>query len=80
MTLRVEISIIPFGNESKKRVIETVNISNVSFTETTEIGYDKYVIEHNNYKNYDKDTPRVTHIRQQGALTLARKALERLGF
>lgn len=74
MTLRVEISIIPFGNEDEKRVIETLNISNILPTPIS-----TYVIERNSYKKYDEDTPRVTHSRTDGALVLVRKAIEALG-
>lgn len=81
MTLRVEISIIPFGDEDKKRVIETLNISNITFKEgCSATGEDFYVIEHNDYKNYNEDTPRVHHQRKDGALTLVKLALKKLGY
>ena len=77
MTLRIELSIIPFGDESKKRVIETMNVSNVTLKEG-DIGIgvpDRYVVEYNSYKNYTDDTPRVSHFRSDGAIALAIKAL-----
>lgn len=81
MTLRIELSIIPFGIEEEKRIIEVLNISNVSFDEgITETGENTYVIEHNNYKNYGELTPRVFHKRSDSALTLLRKSLEVLGY
>ena len=73
MTLRVEISIVPFGDESKKYVIETLNISNLTGGETSH-----YVIEHNDYKNYTEETPRIMHKRSDGALDLVRRAIGRL--
>ena len=77
MTLRVEISIVPFGEEANKRVIETLNISNVTPTRRNDERHE-YVIEHNEYKNYSLDTPRVSHYRPDGALWLVRRALERV--
>lgn len=75
MTLRITIEIVPFGVEAKKRVIETINVSNIT------PGHDdpaEYVIEHNDYKHYNETTPRVRHRRDDGALVLARKALEEI--
>lgn len=81
MTLRVTVEIIPFGEENKARTIEILNISNVTFDEGEGPNKSsKYVIEHNDYKNYTDDTPRVFHERTDGALTLIRKALEKLGY
>lgn len=83
MTLRVELSIIPFGDETKKRVIETINISNLGVAEVQgRLSLDdpeyEYVVEHNDYKKFDDHTPRVYHLRHHGALMLAWKALDRL--
>ena len=78
MTLRCTLEIIPFGDEEKKRVIRTLNISNVSFTEETPDGYNIYVIEVDDYKNYNDKTPRVLHKREDGAEELVRKSLETL--
>lgn len=49
MTLRVTIEIVPFGEESQKRTIETINISNWE-----QIGFDlyNYRIEDNRYKEF----------------------------
>lgn len=81
MTLRVTLEIVPFGREDKKYTIETLNISNVTLQVPTIVkGEDTYIIEHNDYKNYDDKTPKVPHKREDGALTLVRKALERLGY
>lgn len=74
MTLRVELSIIPFGDETKKRVIETINISNLGVTRENIC---EYVVEHNSYKSYEDGTPRVYHDRDDGAIWLAAKALEK---
>ena len=79
MTLRVEISIIPFGRERERRTIETFNISNISFEEKLEeqeLGDDTYVIEHHDYKNYGEDNLRVSHKREDGAIALVVKALQ----
>lgn len=76
MTMRVEISIIPLGDESRKRVIETFNISNITFEEGPLNGKDHYVVEHNDYKNYSSSTPRVEHRRSDGAIQLVIKALK----
>lgn len=73
MTLRVILQIVPFGNEDKAYTIETLNISNIK---QNGFGNCDYVIEHNDYRNYTDDTPRVNHNRQDGALELVRKALE----
>lgn len=78
MTLRIEISIIPFGDETEKKVIETFNISNITMWETfpdQEVGDNLYVVEHNDYKNYNEDNYRLLHKRQNGAIELASKVL-----
>lgn len=75
MTLRVTLEIIPFGDEAGKREIEEINISNIG---GIGFGLCEYVIERNSYKSYTDETPRVEHSRQDGALVLVRKALERI--
>lgn len=78
MTLRVELSIIPFGEEDKKRIIETINISNdgISVNERwAEDGYYNYLVEHNEYKKYTDETLRISHRRADGAIRLAGSAL-----
>lgn len=77
MTLRVEISIIPFGNEEGKRIIKTINISNIK---QNSFGNCDYVIEVDDYKNYNSDTPIVNHNRADGAEMLVKKSLEKLGY
>lgn len=72
MTLRVEISIIPFGDEKKKRVLETFNISNSGLSNKE--GFE-YFIEHNEYKTGKKNLPSLRHKREEGAIALASKAL-----
>jgi hypothetical protein len=76
LTLRIELSIIPFGDEDEKRVIETINVSNLGPADRPDLF--QYVVEHNDYKNYDNDTLRVLHNRRQGALKLAQIALQEL--
>jgi len=83
VTLRVELSIIPFGDETKKRVIETINISNLGVAEvpgrlTLDDPEYEYVVEHNDYKKFDDNTLRVYHKRNDGALRLAAEALDRV--
>jgi hypothetical protein len=78
MTLRLTLEIVPFGVEANKRVIETVNISNIG--EGPMIGSYYYIVEHNDYKNYDDNTPQLLHWRKDGALVLAQRALELLNF
>jgi hypothetical protein len=74
MTLRLTLEIVPFGDEDKKRTIEVVNISNLGWADE---GADyKYLIEHNKYKARDPESPTVSHLRADGAMVLARKALE----
>ena len=78
MTLRIEISIVPFGDESKKKVIETFNVSNITLMEKfpdQEVDDNLYVVEHNDYKNYNKDNYRLLHKRHHGAIELASKVL-----
>jgi hypothetical protein len=75
MTLRVRISVVPYGDESDEYEIEQLNISNVGTTDFREW---EYVVEHNEYKQYDDSTPRVFHERPHGPLVLVKKALERL--
>lgn len=87
MTLRLTLEIVPFGEEDKKHTIDVINISNVtrqgSNGKTGYIGYNnehegEYVVEHNHYKEYTDDTPRVRHDRDAGALVLAKTALEKI--
>lgn len=80
MTLRVTLEIVPFGDESKKRIIETINVSNLGRYQGDDSDLFQYVIEHNNYKNYTDTTPRVSHFRKDGAICLAYKALQHLFY
>lgn len=75
MTLRVTLEIVPYGNEALKREIEVINISNEGAVNLSEC---IYAIEHNDYKNASGKTPRVKHTREEGALVLVKKALEKL--
>lgn len=74
MTLRVTLSIVPFGEEDKERVIEVINISNLGQLQGNNC---IYVVEKNSYKEYEEGTPRVLHDRDDGAIWLAAKALEK---
>lgn len=75
MTLRVKLEIIPHGDEDKAYTIETINISNIE-----RIGWDEYiyVIEHNEYKKYNSNTPTIEHLRTEGPLVLVQKAIQKL--
>lgn len=75
MTLRVTLEIVPFGDEEKKYVIETINISNIGSHDGSIYAYS---VEHNTYKQRTTDTPRVLHKRSDGAIALAVRALQRV--
>ena len=74
MTLRVRISIVPFGDEDQEREIHQINISNLA---DVGLGLCKYGVEMDKYKtgNYDLN---LTHQRQDGPLVLVSKVLGRL--
>lgn len=74
MTLRVRISIVPFGDETKEREIHQINISNLGEANTKECNYG---IELDEYKS-GSYLGRVAHVREQGAITLVYKALKRI--
>lgn len=81
MTLRVTLEIIPFGVEENKRVIRTINISNISNREPcNNHEYDTYVVEIDEYKQYDDFNLRVFHKREDGAEHLVYKVLDSLGY
>ncbi len=74
MTLRVRISIVPFGDETKEREIHQINISNLGEANIKECNYG---IELDKYKS-GSYLARVTHVREQGAITLVYKVLKRI--
>lgn len=76
MTLRVEVSIVPFGDEDDKRIIKTLNISNLGMIDFDEC---EYGVEVDKYKTKQYDT-RLYHIRSEGAEKLVKLALEKLGY
>ena len=79
MTMRVTISIVPFGDEEKKYDIETLNISNMGPDEEwDDENICEYAIEHNEYKKFSKPFLAVSHNRKNGALVLAEVALAEL--
>lgn len=65
MTLRVTVEIVPFGDESKKRVLDVMNISNITFDRRWE----------NEYGNVADYVVR-GHRREAGFWELVRKALD----
>ena len=72
MTLRVRLSIVPFGDEAKEREIHQINISNLG--QNFENAYYTYGVEMDKYKTNDYDC--VTyHFREDGPLELVYKAL-----
>ena len=77
MTLRLELSIIPFGDEDGKRIIKTINISNLGSVDDN--GICLYGVEVDKYKTRKYDCT-VTHKRSDGAETLVRKLLQDLGY
>ncbi|CAB4139165.1 hypothetical protein UFOVP346_25 [uncultured Caudovirales phage] len=71
MTLRIDVSIVPFGDESEIRNIYTVNVSNLG---TLDGDLCEYGVEVDKYKTKDYDTY-VTHHRSDGAMMLVLKAI-----
>lgn len=74
MTLRVRISVVPFGDEAQEREIHQINISNL---EVKENGVYEYGIELNKYKTGDYNA-KIKHYREDGAVALVNTALEKL--
>lgn len=74
MTLRVRISIVPFGDEEREKEIHQINISNLE--PLGGLNY-LYGVEVDKYKTWEYDTT-VAHKRDDGAIELVRKALEKL--
>lgn len=75
MTLRVTLEIVPFGIEANKRTLYQFDISNTGTA--TKSGKTRY-----EYHQMLPDTPwnetgKLIHHRSNGALSLARKLLER---
>jgi hypothetical protein len=76
MTLRVRISIVPFGDEEKEREIHQINISNLGDT-GDKFGECLYGVELDKYKTEKYDVE-IAHKRQDGPLELVYKAISRL--
>jgi hypothetical protein len=76
VTLRVELSIVPFGDEDSKRVIHQINISNLGLSSTYPDQYE-YGVEVDCYKTGDYNH-KVFHRRDAGAIELVRKAIGEL--
>jgi len=73
MTLRLEISIVPFGEEDAKKLLRTFNISNLGhFNKFKEY---RYGVEVDKYKTEEYDFF-VDHYREDGAEVLAELVLE----
>ena len=71
MTLRVRISIVPFGDESKEREIHQINISNLG----DKFGEYKYGVEVDKYNTGEYDV-HVYHRREDSPLLLSAMALD----
>jgi len=74
MTLRVRISIVPFGDESKEKELHQINISNLGKYLNDDYHYG---VEVDKYEG-DKYLARVTHTRSEGPIKLTFKALKRI--
>ena len=74
MTLRVRISIVPFGDEDLEREIHQINISNLA---SLGLGLWEYGVEVDKYKTDSYDF-KITHQRQDGPLVLVNKVLTEL--
>ncbi len=74
MTLRVRISIVPFGDETQEREIHQINISNLK---DWGLGFAEYGVEVDRYKTDEYDF-RLMHMRQEGALELVAKVMEKI--
>lgn len=74
MTLRVEISIVPFGDEEYKRKLWTFDISNIGRAMFGHCEYSVIEIDNENNKagQYRKT---ILHRRNLGAIELVRKFL-----
>jgi hypothetical protein len=67
VTLRVRISIVPFGDEEKEQEIHQINISNISKDHVLDTCL--YGVEMDKYKTGEYDTI-IDHLRSAGALKL----------
>lgn len=78
MTLRVTLEIVPYGVEAQKRTIYTIDISNQS--SQTKSGRTRYkaLVTETPYKLIvESPILRLAHFREDGALRLAKMALEK---
>lgn len=73
MTLRIRISVVPFGDEEKEHEIHQINISNEGGM-GDKYGDYLYGVEVDKYKTGEYDFL-VYHKRQDGALQLVRKVM-----
>ena len=76
VTLRVKISIVPFGDETKERVIREINISNLG-RHVSIPGVYTYGVEVDKYKTEEYDV-KLNHHRENGAETLVVEAIDML--
>ena len=75
MTLRVRISIVPFGEEEEEREIHQINISNIGSAGQPNVSI--YGVEVDKYKTSEYEEI-LQHNRVDGALELVRKVLEKI--
>jgi len=79
MTLRVTISIVPFGEEEKERAIRTINISNLgkAYDDMRVDNPYRYGIEVDRYKTDEYDAF-VFHYREDGPEILVSNVISTL--
>lgn len=78
MTLRVTLEIVPFGDEEKKRTIHIIDICNEG--SKTDLGRTRYrAVAKPEPFRLANNLPifKLAHYREDGAIKLARKALQR---
>jgi hypothetical protein len=87
MTLRCDISIIPFGDEDYEIPISRLDIHNIGTVESLGFGNDicNYKVEYFDFDHFHKTLVKVSdyevqnHNRRDGAEVLVQKALRALG-
>jgi len=77
MTLRVTISVVPFGNEDNEYELHQINISNLGPTGSPKDDDWVYGVEVDKYKTEEYDFTEIHH-RPHGALVLASTVLNKV--
>ena len=78
MTLRITIEIVPFGIEANKSTLYQIDVS--SLGTRTRKRQTRYLLEQKipDAAPWEDASYKIRHYRERGAITLARKALQRL--